>query len=151
MYWKTNLQHVRLERSETGNGGTSFSISKRVLTLPKTKIWNHFYRPNIPHITGKNHMKITFGHWKVVFSPSAVSKRFFFLIFCTSTSFQKEEGLHHKMHKTKLVWYDVVPNLVVDIEIFNFCLIFFTPYFCIHIALRYPDTYVLKYFSYDFQ
>ena len=55
------------------------------------------------------------------------------------------------MHKTKLVWYDVVPNLVVDIEIFNFCLIFFTPYFCIHIALRYPDTYVLKYFSYDFQ
>ena len=63
-----------------------------------------------------------------------------------------QSGLHQKMYKTEFVHYfDVIPNLVVDIEIFNFCLIFFTPYFCIHIALRYPDTYVLKYFSYDFQ
>ena len=30
-------------------------------------------------------------------------------------------------------------------------LILFTPPFCIHIALRYPDTSVLKYFSCDFQ
>ena len=35
----------------------------------------------------------------------------------------KEEGLQHKMYKTKLFHFsDLVPNLVVEIEIFNFCL-----------------------------
>ena len=35
----------------------------------------------------------------------------------------KEEGLQHKMYKTKLGHCsDLVPNLVVEIEIFHFCL-----------------------------
>ena len=38
--------------------------------------------------------------------------------------------LHHKMYKTKLVYCcDVVPNLVVEIENFNFCLFVCTSHF----------------------
>ena len=42
-------------------------------------------------------------------------------MYLSNSSFAKEEGVHHKMYKTKLVHCcDVVPNLVVEIEIFNF-------------------------------
>ena len=60
---------------------------------------------------------LTFGYWKVVFS--------LFLILCTweNSSFAKEEGIHRKMYKTKLVHCcEVVPNLVVYVKNFNFCL-----------------------------
>ena len=72
---------------------------------------------------------LTFGHWKVFFS-------FYiglFLILGTweNSSFTKEEGLHHKMYKTKLDHCSgVVPNLIVEIETFNFvCLFVCTSHF----------------------
>ena len=59
-----------------------------------------------------------------------------FLILCTweNSSFAKEEGLHHKMYKIKLFHCcDVVPNLVVEIEIFNFGL-FVCLLVCLYLA-----------------
>ena len=45
-----------------------------------------------------------------------------------------QSGLHQKMYKTEFVHYfDVIPNLVVDIEIFNFCLL--TCLFVPHVLL----------------
>ena len=54
----------------------------------------------------------------------------------------KEEGLQHKMYKTKLVHCsDLVPNLAVEIEMFNFCLFVCTS--------RFADFVKGKWFNHD--
>ena len=50
-------------------------------------------------------------------------RAFSHFMYLSNSSFAKEEGVHHKMYKTKLVHCcDVVPNLVVYVKNFNFCL-----------------------------
>ena len=73
---------------------------------------------------------LTFGHWKVVFSLFLIL-HWAFSHFMYLRSFTKEEGLHHKMYKTKLDHCSgVVPNLIVEIETFNFvCLFVCTSHF----------------------
>ena len=69
-------------------------------------------------------LNTTFGPWSVVFLPSLVIKKV--------SSFAKEEGLHYNMHTTKFVpCCDLVPNMVVDFKILNFCL--FTCLFVSHV------------------
>ena len=71
---------------------------------------------------------LTSGHRKVVF--------WLFLNLCTwaNSSFTKEERLHQKMYKIKLAHCcDVVPNLVVEIKIFNFGL-FVCLLVCLYLA-----------------
>ena len=67
---------------------------------------------------------LTFGHWKVVFSLFLILHRafshFMYLMFC---QFRKRKMAQSQFQK--LFWNqdsDVVGNLVVEIEIFNFCL-----------------------------
>ena len=67
---------------------------------------------------------LTFGHWKVVFSLFLILHRAFSHFMCvTFCQFCERKMVQSRFQK--LFWNqdcDVVGNLVVEIEIFNFCL-----------------------------
>ena len=75
---------------------------------------------------------LTFGHWKVVFSLFLILHRafshFMYLTFC---QFCKRKMVQSSFQKLFLnLDCDVVSNLVVEIEIFNFFLLV-----CLHVCL----------------
>ena len=93
---------------------TSGAPNKNLRPVLKFRLWRGYVVRN----------SLTFGYWKVVFSLFLILYRAFsHFMYMSNSSFAKEEGVHHKMYKTKLVHCcDVVPNMVVEIETFNFCL-----------------------------
>ena len=105
LFWSEEKQWKWLFLTlKTGTSGAQDEIMRPVL---KSGLWRGNMVRNL----------LTSGHRKVVF--------WLFLNLCTwaNSSFTKEERLHQKMYKIKLAHCcDVVPNLVVEIENFNFCL-----------------------------
>ena len=97
--------------------------------------WNKNLRPVLISALWRGNVVsnlLTFGHWKVVFSLFLILYRAFpHLMYLRKFKFQ---GLHHKMYKIKLFHCcDVVPNPVVEIEIFNFGL-FVCLLVCLYLA-----------------
>ena len=100
-----------------------FSLSKRALLVPETKIWDLFWNSVCDVVT-----------WKEIRSLSAIGKwcsRFFsfyiglFLRYVNLTFCQFRKRKMVQSWFRKLFWNqncDVVGNLVVEIEFFNFCL-----------------------------
>ena len=100
-----------------------FSLSKRALLVPETKIWDLFW-----------YQVCDVVKWYVICSLLAIGKwfsRFFsfyiglFLRYVNLTFCQFRKRKMVQSWFRKLFWNqdcDVVGNLVVEIEIFNFCL-----------------------------
>ena len=94
--------------------GTSGARNENLRPVLKLSLWRGNMVRNL----------LTVGHWKVVFLLFLILYRAFsHFLYLRKFNFPKEEGLPHKMYKTKLVHgCDVLPNLVVEIKIFKFCL-----------------------------